>query len=176
MWQHGPSFLINYGGRMKKKKYYISQKRPKADPISFKFRRFIVKRYTFWTLLLHPNQYYLGRAILWLNRPGEMQRFSELSMREVLELLEAVKEYEEVLKALWKPNHMNYAWLGNYFHEHKGHGHMHLIPRYNEKRLFAERVYKDGRWGKNYAPYPKRKYSDIEILEIRDSLRSGFNE
>lgn len=44
---------------------------------------------------------------------------------------------------------MNYAALSNTSPKI----HVHLVPRYQEAREFAGVVFKDTRWGKNYAPY-----------------------
>jgi diadenosine tetraphosphate (Ap4A) HIT family hydrolase len=112
----------------------------------------IVKPYRFWTLSVHGDQKYLGRSVVWLVREGEMQRFSAITDEEAAELRMVIKEYEAALTKLWKPDFMNYAWLANNYHEHGGHGHMHLIPRYKDDREFNGRIYRDTRWGKNYTP------------------------
>ncbi|OGZ06793.1 MAG: hypothetical protein A3C93_02285 [Candidatus Lloydbacteria bacterium RIFCSPHIGHO2_02_FULL_54_17] len=120
-----------------------------------KYRPFILKEYPHWTLLLNERQRYLGRAVAWLARRGKMQKFSGLSQRELLELRRITKEYEAALDAIgWKPDHMNYTMLGNYFHEHEGHGHLHIIPRYRPEHrpVFMGVTFKDDRWGKNCTP------------------------
>lgn len=116
---------------------------------------FVLKEYRYWTLLLHERQRYLGRAVAWLARPGEMQKFSGLSQRELLELRQITPQYEAALGNMgWSPDHMNYAMLGNFFHEHGGHGHLHIIPRYRPGHtpIFMGTTFVDDRWGKNYTP------------------------
>jgi diadenosine tetraphosphate (Ap4A) HIT family hydrolase len=82
-----------------------------------------------------------------------MQKFSGLWAGELVELQQIAQEYEAILEQLgWKPDHMNYAMLGNDFREHTGHGHMHIIPRYKEPREFVKVTFVDDQWGKNYAP------------------------
>ena len=67
---------------------------------------------------------------------------------------------------------MNYAWLGNDFHLHNGHGHLHLIPRYKTPRSFAGRNFVDDRWGHNYVPYTQEP-APIEVVDaVRDALIS----
>lgn len=120
-----------------------------------RFRPFILKEYPHWTLLLNERQRYLGRAVAWLTRPGKMQKFSGLSQRELLELWRITKKYEAALDAMgWKPDHMNYTMLGNFFHEHAGHGHLHIIPRYRPEHAieFMGVTFADDRWGKNCSP------------------------
>jgi diadenosine tetraphosphate (Ap4A) HIT family hydrolase len=67
---------------------------------------------------------------------------------------------------------MNYAWLGNLFHEHGGHGHMHVIPRYAVVREFLGAEFKDERYGDNYVPYQKRPLFGIQIREMIELLRT----
>ncbi|MDP3646126.1 MAG: hypothetical protein Q8R25_03490, partial [bacterium] len=122
-------------------------------------------------LLLNESQRYLGRSYVWLKRPGEMQRLSELADNEKLELFVIMREYEMALERLWQPNHMNYAWLGNDTDIHDGHGHMHMIPRYRKLRVFAHLVYIDENWKKNYVPYEPHKPTEEVLFKIRDALR-----
>ena len=98
----------------------------------------------------------MGRAVAWLSREGDMQRFSGLWSGELVELQYITREYEAALDRVgWKPDHINYAMLGNFFHEHAGHGHMHIVPRYAPRPTpltFMRTVFEDDRWGKHYAP------------------------
>jgi len=135
------------------------------------FDELLLQEYQRWRLYLHQDQCYLGRAYLWLKRPGTMQRFSLLETRDWGEMRKIMLAYELVLGELWKPGHMNYAWLGNDFATHEGHGHMHLIPRYVSPIEFAGATFVDGRWGKNYAPYRKQVESDPMLFKIRDAIR-----
>lgn len=144
----------------------------KYRSIDIKYTTWILKEYKYWTLLLHNDQRYLGRAYAWLVRGGGMQRLSELENDEYIELKIVMKEYEQVLSNLYKPDFMNYAWLANIFVEHGGHGHLHLIPRYNEKRVFADTTFVDGRWGKNYSPSEEFKPSESVMFQIRDIVKS----
>lgn len=143
----------------------------KQRSLNQQYREWTIKEYPHWTLLLHDDQRYLGRAYVWLVREGGMQRFSEITDAENAELRIVMREYEDALQALWEPDFMNYAWLANLISEHSGHGHLHLIPRYKNSRTFAGVEFVDGKWGKNYAPYETFKPS-VEILtQIRNVLK-----
>ena len=141
---------------------------------SAQYEQFVLKKYQHFTLFLHDDQHYLGRAYAWLVREGEMQRFSQLTRGELIELAMIAKEYEKVLEILWHPDHMNYAWLGNFFHEHKGHGHMHFIPRYKLSRSYAGITFTDGRWGRNYPGSPALKLEKGKLFAIRDAIIKEF--
>lgn len=147
--------------------------RTEREVIMLDYSQFRIRDYEYWTLYLHSNQCYLGRSYVWLRRPGEMQRLSDLAQKERYELWNFILAgYEAALdRLLWRPDHMNYAWLGNEFSVHQGHGCMHLIPRYKCPVLFAGLEFCDNQWGENYAPYPKTKLSQIVLFDIRDALR-----
>lgn len=130
-----------------------------------------IKEYQYWTLLVHDDQRYLGRAYVWLVREGGMQRFSEITDAEQYELRVVMRNYEQALEKLWRPDFMNYAWLANLMEHHGGHGHLHLIPRYKDVRTFAGIEFVDGKWGKNYSPYEKFSPPQEVLAEIRDALK-----
>lgn len=140
------------------------------------YKQFDIKRYKHWTLRLEENQRYLGQSLAWLERDGDMQRLSSLTEEERAELWNTVlPDYERIIEQLWKPDHMNYAWLGNLFPLHKGHGHMHLIPRYQNPRTFGGMDFVDTRWGNNYVPYPQDAAPMNIVLAIRDRLIEQMN-
>jgi diadenosine tetraphosphate (Ap4A) HIT family hydrolase len=135
------------------------------------YAQFDVKHYTHWTLRIEEKQRYLGQAMAWLERDGNLQRFSSLTEAERNELWNIVlPEYEKAIQELWQPDHMNYAWLGNNVDAHNGHGHLHLIPRYKMPRIFAGREFVDGRWGYNYAPYAQEPAPMVVAHAVCDAL------
>ena len=72
------------------------------------------------------------------------------------------------LKTLFKPDKMNYAALSNVSEKI----HVHFVPRYKEAREFGGVVFKDLRWGQNYAPYDRSFAIEEPILfKIRDALK-----
>ncbi len=135
----------------------------------------IVREYTHWTLLVSENQNYLGRMIVWLVREGTFQRLSQVSDEEAVELMQVLRETERALHELVQPDHMNYAWLGNLFHLHGGHGHMHMIPRYARSRFYRGRSYPDKRWGHDYH-LPDDRYVPPQavLYGLRDDMKKAF--
>lgn len=148
------------------------------------YNELVLKEYPCWTLYLHTDQYFLGRAYAWLEGDGELQRLSKLTPFERNYLWNQVlPSYESALAKLWRPDHINYAWLGNLIDQHGGHGHLHLIPRYQSStssryanvRMFAGHQFADDQWGRNYAPHPALALPDTALLEIRDALRAKLS-
>lgn len=137
------------------------------------YEKFNIKEYKFWMLKVHEYQTYLGQVVIWLKRPGEMQRLSVLNEEERAELWGTIlPEYERVLGELWNPDHLNYSWLGNFLGIHGGHGHFHVVPRYRSPRTFGEREFVDAHWGAHYA-----RESDKTIpIEIALKVRDAFKE
>ena len=135
------------------------------------YDQFCIKKYKYLTLTLEDRQRYLGQAVAWLESPGEMQRITSLTKEERDELFDVVlPQYEAAIAKLFQPDHMNYAWLGNDFKLHKGHGHMHLVPRYAGPREFLEITFPDPRWGSHYSPYESLS-QPIEIaLAVRKAI------
>lgn len=139
------------------------------------YEKFIIKEYQYWTLLLHEDQRYLGRSYIWLRRPGKMQSFFELFPQEEFERSRIGASYETVIRKLWQADLFNDVWLGNEIRSHGGHGHMHFIPRYHNKREFAGVTFVDQRFRrgreKNYSPYKKFRPKEEVLFKIRDAIR-----
>ncbi len=129
-----------------------------------------IKKFKYWTLMVHSNQSYLGRAICYLNTYKEM--LAELTQEEYLELLEVIKEYQVALTKLWKPNGWNYAQLGNVV----PHLHFHFIPRYKEERTWEGLTFTDERWGNHYAPTPTREEDKNALEKIRLAIQKALPE
>ena len=89
------------------------------------------------------------------------------------EFFQIGEKIKSALKTLFQPDKMNYAALSNTSPKI----HVHLVPRYKESREFDGIVFKDTRWGKNYAPYDQSfKLDERTILRIRDVLREQLKE
>jgi diadenosine tetraphosphate (Ap4A) HIT family hydrolase len=115
----------------------------------------LLRRFRFWRLYLHQKQYYLGRSYAWLVRDGAMQDITDVRAEEWRELFYGILPlYQRVLRSLWEPGLFNYKWLGNEIESHHGHGHMHIVPRYQKSFEHNGRWWHDERWGKNPDPEP----------------------
>ncbi len=129
-----------------------------------------IKKFKYWTLMVHPNQSYLGRAICYLNAYKET--LAELTREEYLELLEIIKQYQAALTGLWKPDGWNYAQLGNVI----PHLHVHFIPRYKEERRWKGLAFADEHWGGHYAPASAREEDKKVIEKIRLAIQEALSE
>ncbi len=126
----------------------------------------IIKKYKYWTILIHKNQCYLGRCMVKLNR--HVIDLFDITEEEMSELFEITKKLRNALNELFKPDLFNYASLGNVV----AHLHIHVIPRYKEKRTFRGIEFTDKRWRDNYSPYEKEFKTPTSVLnELRESIR-----
>ena len=134
--------------------------------------RLLIKEYKYWKVMLHANQCYLGRCVLWCIRADAADLF-EISEEEKNEFWNISKKLNKIIKHLWHPDKMNYASLAN----RTPHLHIHFIPRYKSEKMFRDFKFLDVRWGKNYAPYDKSfKISDELIEKIRSTISKKFEE
>ncbi len=116
------------------------------------FSKYLIKKYKYWSVYLHPNQNLLGRCIVWCNRKSALD-FSDASFEELKELLNIVKKLKKTCKKLFNPDWFNYTFLGN----KTPHLHLHFVPRYKEKRIFEDFVFEDKHFGKHYQTDPNFK-------------------
>lgn len=128
---------------------------------------------THWDIYLHENQCYLGRVVILLKQEEGVEDF--LSIKDAVrdEFFEIGQKAKAALNTLFKPDKMNYAALSNVFEKI----HVHCIPRYKEPREFSGTIFKDKRFGQNYAPYDRSFVIDTTILfKIRDAVKAALKE
>lgn len=128
-------------------------------------KELVIKKYKYWTLFINPNQCYLGRCKIKLNR--HIIDLFDASQKERDELNKIIPKLRNALKELFNPDLFNYASLGN----HIRHLHIHFIPRYRRKRKFKNIEFKDKRWGKNFTPYKEFKIPSHTLYELRDLIK-----
>ena len=63
---------------------------------------------------------------------------------------------------------MSYLTLQN---KDRNHFHVHIIPRYKEKRLIYEQEFKDELWGKAPIPTPKKEFNEEILIKIKDDIK-----
>ena len=132
------------------------------------YEKLKIKSYSYWDLYLHENQCYLGRAFALLREDAGVEDFLSIEGAIRDEFFSIGQDFKTVLKTLFQPDKMNYAALSNT----SARIHVHLVPRYKEQREFGGVIFKDLRWGKNYAPYDRSFVLEEAILfKIRDSLK-----
>jgi len=119
-----------------------------------------------WIWQVHDNQCYLGRMIFVLDRPckGDL---SDLSLEELLSLMENIKLYKAFLSTLFSPDKWNFCQLGNEWPQL----HIHVVPRYKSPRIWQNKLFIDKNWGKNYAPKWKSPLNNEEIYTFSDWLK-----
>ena len=65
--------------------------------------KFLIKKFNYWTVYLHPNQGYLGRVYVILNRHGPEDTIS-LTEEEWIEFKTVLDKVVNVLKSLYNPD------------------------------------------------------------------------
>jgi diadenosine tetraphosphate (Ap4A) HIT family hydrolase len=80
---------------------------------------------------------------------------------EQKELFVILRELEEAITKAFKPDMLNYAFLGNETH----HLHGHVIPRYSKQFEFEGVTFVDKNWGHNYQT-DKQFTTSPELLEV----------
>lgn len=126
-----------------------------------------IKSYRYWDVYLHENQGYLGRVFVQLREDKGAEDFLAIEGEVREEFFQIGQEVKKALKALFKPDKMNYAALSNVSPKI----HVHLVPRYKEERQFGGVIFKDVRWGNNYAPYDLFEIDESVLFQIRDALK-----
>lgn len=127
-----------------------------------------IKKYEYWSLALHINQYHLGRCVCYLNIYKE--KISALSKEEYFELFTIIKGYEQAINKLWFPDWWNYAQQGNI----TPHLHMHFVPRYKTPREFDGINFEDEFWGRNYNNAPKKSPEPHTLYNITEAIKSNL--
>lgn len=123
-----------------------------------------------WSIYLHENQCYLGRAYLWAHRDDDIDLL-EMTDAEREEFFRLGTALKATLNGSFKPDRINYAALSNTSH----HLHIHVIPRYDSSRIFLRQEFTDKNQGKNYAPYDRDFHVDWPVLRgIRDTLKNAL--
>ena len=132
------------------------------------FEHTVIKEYENWKVQLFLNQCYLGRTLVKLKR--HVVDLTELNREERSELFEKVlPKLKEATDNLFDPDLYNQATLGNDCR----HFHLHVIPRYKDRRIFNGEEFKDENWNSDYKPYPK----DFEIKqETVEKLKEKIGE
>jgi diadenosine tetraphosphate (Ap4A) HIT family hydrolase len=136
------------------------------------YDQLIIKSYKHWDVYLHENQCYIGRMFVLLKDDTGIDDFLSIAGKVREEFFQIGNELKGALKMLFQPDKMNYAALSNV----SSKIHVHIVTRYKEERNFHGKVFKDTRWGKNYAPYDRSFVLDEPALfAIRDALRETLS-
>ena len=129
--------------------------------------KLFIKKFEYWGVYLNPDQYYVGRVYVALNRHGP-ESTNELTNEEWQELKEIIDKVTKILSSLYKYDLMNYATLQN---KDRNHFHVHLVPRYIEARIVHGEEFKDELWGKSPFGYEKREFSEKLLQKIKEDIQ-----
>lgn len=116
------------------------------------------------SLYLERNQTYPGYCLLIFNK-RHVTGLERLSVEEHRQYSADLKKAAGAIFQTVRPEHMNYASLGNVI----PHLHYHLIPRYKD----------DGRWGapvwmSNLSEMPHKKLDEAAYALLAGSLRRNL--
>ncbi|MFW5991418.1 MAG: HIT family protein [Candidatus Nanoarchaeia archaeon] len=100
-----------------------------------------LKEYNYWNLVLAESQHLIGWSIAKLKR--DINFFEDLTDEELLELKQVIKDVKQALNKTFKPDWFNVMQCGNM----QPKLHVHLVPRYKEKRNFEGRDFVDNNFG-----------------------------
>lgn len=152
----GYEIVDSDAGRLRRDKCFFCRmlEDPKSDPC-------FVMTLSSSTLVVGWDQSYAGRSILVLNK--HIPDFFRVSHHEILRLLSDVKASERLIRSAFKPDMMNYLFMGNVTQ----HAHLHLVPRYVSDPNFGRSPFLDTT--RVEAP----SLSDSEYRAIADKVRSG---
>lgn len=131
----------------------------------------ILFKYKHWIAVLDIKQYYLGRIFLFAKRLSANDMIS-LNIKEREELWSILKKIKKIYTKTFKPDKLNFAFLGNELE----HCHLHIIPRYKDKRIFNKITFRDENYGHNYSrPNTKLFKIDNDTLnKIYLNLKKHF--
>jgi diadenosine tetraphosphate (Ap4A) HIT family hydrolase len=143
---------------------------PATDPVAFSRRHrplFTTER---WGVLLHRDQTYLGRSLVYL-RTRALEDPLELTPEEREELwLVTLPRLAAALDRAFAPDRLNYAHLAN----RKHHVHWHVVPRYvtEPRKRFAGRTFKDRRPGRMFHSSKRGAVGKRTLEAIAEHVRA----
>ncbi len=129
--------------------------------------RYLIKDFTHWSVMVHKNQGYLGRCVIWCKREDALD-LADTTEEEQKELITILGELREAIKETFQADWFNYAFLGN----DTKHLHGHFVPRYASPRQFERIIFTDELWGHNY----KTDHSFITPPEVLEKIRLKIKE
>ena len=139
------------------------------------YKELKIGEFQYWNLYLYERQNpHIGSAYAWLKRPGNNQRFCELSEWEQEELERIGKNHTNALEKLLnvRPFVECIAPLNT---RYKGHAYQLLIPRYEGPVTFDGLTFLDASWGEPYGSFMRAKPINRKtLLELQNQMFARF--
>lgn len=129
----------------------------------------IVKDYNYWTWLVHTNQGYLGRSVVWCKRKDALD-LMDATPEERAELFVILLEIKSAIEISFSSDWMNYAFLGN----ETRHLHGHIVPRYESTREFVGQGFIDKEYGHNWKTDKNFETSKETLQVIKKKLQDNL--
>jgi len=129
----------------------------------------LVKNYNNWCLCLRMEQVTLGSLVLICKEAAE--KFSDISSESFSEFGSIINDLEVNLKKAFSYNKINYFMLMMI----DPHVHFHVIPRYNEQKLFKDIIFNDEGWPGLPVLTNHHELKNNEIRDLRNYLINNFN-
>lgn len=143
-----------------------------------KYEPWVLATYDYWKVYLNIRDPSLfGRAYAWYT-PEHIDRMQlyEIEREHLDELIyRIIPQHRLALGQFRRPLAINCEWQGNETDEHRGHGHMHLLPRYAGPVHFGQLVFTDPNPTRRHVPR-KMELSREQMLDIVDVLQDRYNE
>lgn len=137
-----------------------------SHPSDIDYSRLTILSERSWTWILNPNQSYLGRMVLSLNRDSN-DSLADLTAEEWSDLQLQIKVFEKFVGEIFSPDRFNYTQMGNIWE----HLHIHAIPRYVSQRKWNGHIFIDRRWGENSAPTPQSPIDIEQTYRLAEWLK-----
>lgn len=134
-----------------------------------KIEKLKIKEYKYWDLMLHHDQYYLGRCVLWCKR-DDVTDLLDMAEEERGEFWLISRKTREAIRSAFSPDLINYASFSN----RTKHLHFHIIPRYKNKIVFEGSIFEDKHFGSSPFPYPTLEVNDALVEKIREVLEQNL--
>ena len=121
-----------------------------------------------WVLSVRERQITLGSCVISAKR--RVERMSDLSRWEALELRKMFRAFELLLTACFQPDTFNYVVSGQ-SNLDDPFLHFHAFPRYSEARHWRHHDWSDVRWPR-FLSFPEIPVnSNLELRSLADLLR-----
>jgi diadenosine tetraphosphate (Ap4A) HIT family hydrolase len=131
----------------------------------------------YWKVVLHPDQYYLGRSIVISKSTHE--HFSEFSLNEIKELFEVIRDFEISFIKSFNTTHFNWTCLNNDSYKEKNKDsektfHLHVRPRYSHPVVFGGHTFLDRNFGHHYERHTDDMVSEGLMELITKNIYSNI--